>query len=73
MTNALRFARAAPALAMSYISVVITLVYGYLFFDEVGPPRNHCALSSRAGCICTLDSPKVCSVNSSQLQASTKA
>ena len=35
MTNALRFARAAPALAMSYVSVVITVVYGYFFFHEV--------------------------------------
>lgn len=35
MTNALRFARAAPALAMSYLSVIITGVYGYFFFHEV--------------------------------------
>ena len=35
MTNALRFARAAPALAMSYVSVIITVVYGYFFFHEV--------------------------------------
>ena len=37
MTNALRFARAAPALAMSYVSVIITLVYGYFIFNEVKP------------------------------------
>ncbi|KAK9812242.1 hypothetical protein WJX73_006670 [Symbiochloris irregularis] len=35
MTNALRFARAAPALAMSYLSVVITLIYGYFVFNEI--------------------------------------
>ena len=35
MTNALRFARAAPALAMSYVSVIITLIYGYFIFNEV--------------------------------------
>ena len=37
MTNALRFARAAPALAMSYLSVVLTLIYGYFFFAEARP------------------------------------
>ena len=37
MTNALRFARAAPALAMSYVSVIITLIYGYFIFNEVPP------------------------------------
>ena len=37
MTNALRYARAAPALAMSYISVVLTIIYGYYIFDEVTP------------------------------------
>lgn len=35
MTNALRHARAAPALAMSYISVVLTITYGYFLFEEV--------------------------------------
>ena len=35
MTNALRYARAAPALAMSYISIVLTTIYGYYVFDEV--------------------------------------
>ena len=36
MTCALRYARAAPALAMSYISVVLTIIYGYFIFHEVG-------------------------------------
>ena len=35
MTCALRYARAAPALAMSYISVVLTILYGYFIFYEV--------------------------------------
>jgi hypothetical protein len=35
MTCALRYARAAPALAMSYISVVLTIIYGYFIFHEV--------------------------------------
>ncbi|BDA45883.1 probable pseudopaline exporter CntI [Coccomyxa sp. Obi] len=35
MTNALRHARAAPALAMSYISIVLTITYGYFLFNEV--------------------------------------
>ena len=35
MTCALRYARAAPALAMSYISVVLTIIYGYFIFYEV--------------------------------------
>ena len=35
MTCALRYARAAPALAMSYISVVLTIIYGYFIFNEV--------------------------------------
>ena len=35
MTNALRHARAAPALAMSYISIVLTITYGYFLFEEV--------------------------------------
>ena len=35
MTCALRYARAAPALAMSYISVVLTITYGYFIFHEV--------------------------------------
>jgi drug/metabolite transporter (DMT)-like permease len=38
MTNALRHARAAPALAMSYISIVLTITYGYFLFEEVIPP-----------------------------------
>lgn len=35
MTNALRHARAAPALAMSYISIVLTITYGYFLFEEI--------------------------------------
>ena len=35
MTNALRYARAAPALAMSYLSIVLTIIYGRYIFDEV--------------------------------------
>eukprot|EP00884_Botryococcus_braunii_P009322 jgi/Botrbrau1/18391/Bobra.152_1s0003.1 len=35
MTFALRYAKAAPALAMSYISIVATLLYGYFIFSEV--------------------------------------
>ena len=35
MTCALRYARAAPALAMSYISIVLTIIYGYYIFTEV--------------------------------------
>ena len=38
MTNALRYARAAPALAMSYLSIVLTIVYGRYIFDEVRCP-----------------------------------
>lgn len=38
MTNALRHARAAPALAMSYISIVLTITYGYFLFEEVITP-----------------------------------
>ena len=40
MTCALRYARAAPALAMSYISVVLTILYGYYIFSEVIRPLH---------------------------------
>lgn len=40
MTCALRYARAAPALAMSYISVVLTITYGYFIFSEVIRPPH---------------------------------
>lgn len=40
MTCALRYARAAPALAMSYISVVLTILYGYFIFSEVILPSR---------------------------------
>ncbi len=54
MTNALRHARAAPALAMSYISIVLTITYGYFLFDEVRflflhSKPMHIAPLSRAG------------------------
>lgn len=35
MTYALKFAKAAPAIAMSYLSVVWGLLGGYIFFHEV--------------------------------------
>lgn len=35
MTYALKFAKAAPAIAMSYLSVVWGLLGGYFFFNEV--------------------------------------
>ena len=44
MTCALRYARAAPALAMSYISVVLTILYGYFIFSEVSRPHHSLTL-----------------------------
>ena len=35
MTYALKYAKAAPAIAMSYLSVVWGLLGGYFFFHEV--------------------------------------
>ena len=35
MTYALKFAKAAPAIAMSYLSVVWGLLGGFFFFHEV--------------------------------------
>ena len=46
MTCALRYARAAPALAMSYISVVLTILYGYFIFSEVTLPSHLCSPAS---------------------------
>ena len=46
MTNALRYARAAPALAMSYISIVLTIIYGFYIFDEVRA-RSPCTAHPR--------------------------
>ncbi len=45
MTFALRYAKAAPALAMSYISIVATLLYGYFIFAEVQRPSNYHIMS----------------------------
>ncbi len=35
MTNSLRHVKAAPALAMSYLSIVLTMAYGFFVFHEV--------------------------------------
>lgn len=43
MTYALKFAKAAPAIAMSYLSVVWGLLGGFFFFHEV---CTHTALSA---------------------------
>ena len=51
MTNALRYARAAPALAMSYISIVLTIIYGYYIFDEVHSHTQHPAARLVRGAI----------------------
>ena len=50
MTYALKFAKAAPAIAMSYLSVVWGLLGGYFFFHEVMPIAVPPALS----CLCFL-------------------
>ena len=39
MTNSLRHVKAAPALAMSYLSIVLTVAYGYFIFHEARIPR----------------------------------
>jgi hypothetical protein len=54
MTNALRYARAAPALAMSYISIVLTIVYGRFIFEEARrfPPWiTACSAAPTAACL----------------------
>ena len=50
MTYALKYSKAAPAIAMSYLSVVWGLLGGYFFFHEVctlHPAALHCALTLR--------------------------
>ena len=41
MTYALKYSKAAPALAMSYLSVVGGLLGGFFFFHEVSHCRAH--------------------------------
>ncbi|KAK9826110.1 hypothetical protein WJX81_004310 [Elliptochloris bilobata] len=40
MTISLRHVKAAPALAMSYLSIVLTVAYGFFIFDEVPTPYS---------------------------------
>ena len=42
MTYALKYAKAAPAIAMSYLSVVWGLLGGYFFFQEVPNTLSIC-------------------------------
>ena len=41
MTFALKYVKAAPALAMSYLSVVWSILYGYYIFGDVRPALTH--------------------------------
>jgi len=47
MTNSLRHVKAAPALAMSYLSIVLTVAYGYFIFHEARAAR---AQATRLAC-----------------------
>ena len=40
MTFALKYVKAAPALAMSYLSVVWSILYGYYIFGDVRPAHT---------------------------------
>lgn len=54
MTYALKFAKAAPAIAMSYLSVVWGLLGGYAFFHEVLITAKDLSLTFPALYICLL-------------------
>lgn len=51
MTYALKYSKAAPALAMSYLSVVWGLLGGFFFFHEVSCWQSCCYFATGV-CIC---------------------